>query len=245
MLNFKIPLPNFEIFLVGGFVRDHLLGVPSKDIDIVCEAASFEEMSQWVEATHKKIFLSKPEFLTIRALTHNSEAFDYVLARNDGAYSDGRHPDSVSIGSISQDLARRDFTVNAMAYNIRSGSLFDPHGGFKDLQSKTLTCVGNTEERLSEDPLRLLRAMRFSLTKGFNPDEELMLAFQNPIWSERIIETVSEERIREELKKCFFYDTSATLEFLMEVMSPVFRKRFFKSPSSGSVVWLEPTNKSK
>ena len=245
MIEFNMPLPPFGIYLVGGFVRDHIMGLESKDIDIVCEASSFEEMLTWVEATHKKVFLTNKEFLTIRALGNDNKPYDYVLTRRESGYSDGRHPDEVYIGSILDDLARRDFTINSMAWSINNQELLDPHGGQEDIDLKFLNCVGNTYKRFEEDPLRILRAMRFSITKGFMVNQQIAGVFKDPSWSERIINTVSMERIQEELKKCFFFDAAETMRFLVEDMSSEFRCKIFKSKFSNSNLWLEPTIKIK
>jgi tRNA nucleotidyltransferase/poly(A) polymerase len=240
IIDFNHELPDFNIYLVGGFIRDKLLGVESKDLDFVCEAKSFNEMYNWVEKTHKKIFISKPEFLTIRALGFDGKPYDYVLARSDGTYSDGRRPDSVSVGTIFDDISRRDFTVNSMALNVGTGELLDPFDGAADLKAMTLRCVGSTEDRLFEDPLRVIRAIRFCITKGFSPSDEIKRVFEDEIWVDRIISSVSMERIREELTKCFKFDTEATIKFLVLEMNEEYL-RLFKETE----LWLKPTTEKK
>lgn len=245
MIEFNMPLPSFGIYLVGGFVRDRLMNLESKDIDIVCEASSFEQMLAWVEQTHKKVFLINKEFLTIRALGQDNKPYDYVLTRRESGYSDGRHPDQVFIGSIYDDLARRDFTINSLAWSINNQNLLDPHNGKKDIDNKKLNCVGNTHSRFDEDPLRILRAMRFSITKGFSVNREIAEVFKDSNWAMRIVETVSLERIQEELKKCFLFNTAETMRFLVEDMHQDFMFHVFKSKNSTSNLWLEPTVKIK
>lgn len=245
MIDFNIPLPSFEIFLVGGYVRDHLMGLPSKDIDIVCEASSFEEMLSWILDTHKKVFMANKEFLTVRALSWDNKPYDYVLTRKESGYSDGRHPDEVFIGTILEDLARRDFTINSLAWNINRQELLDPHNGKKDIDNKKLNCVGNTFSRFEEDPLRILRAMRFSITKGFLPNKEILSVFKDSGWVNSIIETVSEERIQDELKKCFFFNSAETMRFLVEDFHHDFIFQIFKHDKSNGALWLEPTSKLK
>src|SRR5688572_2507881 len=115
-----------KVFEVGGAVRDKLLGLRPKDIDFAVEAPSFKAMHEFVSSTCSTIFLIKPEFLTIRAHHATMGAVDFVLCRKDGAYSDGRRPDTVEPGTIFDDLARRDFTINAMAFD-EEGNLIDPH----------------------------------------------------------------------------------------------------------------------
>jgi len=223
------------------------LGVNSKDLDFVCEANSFDEMLDWIEKTHKKIYLSKPEFFTVRALGFDGKQYDYVLARKESAYSDGRRPDSVSPGTILQDLSRRDFSVNAIAFDVKNGSLFDPHGGSKDIDSMTLRCVGSTHDRFAEDPLRILRAMRFCIMKGFKPSQDIKLVFSDRTWASEITETVSDERIREELKRCFHFDTVKTMEFLVRNMHKNYHREIFRNSQEklNGFLWLDPTSRKK
>jgi len=228
-----------KFFEVGGSVRDRLLGLDPKDFDYSVEAPSFQAMHDYIEETHDKIFLSKPEFLTIRAL-RGKEVFDYVMCRKEGAYSDGRHPDSVEPGTIFDDLARRDFTINAMAVDAKTRDLLDPHDGQKDLESGILRCVGDTHERLSEDPLRLIRAIRFCLTKAFVPSPEISAIFLDPGWSDKIA-TVSQDRVRDELMKCFKFDTHQAMKFLVEETSFELRDALFYSGN----IWLKPTTEQK
>lgn len=205
-----------RLFEVGGCVRDELLGVTSKDVDFAVEAQSFESMRRHIERVGLKIFLSKPEFLTIRAgvpkghpLRERCKDADFVLCRKDGPSTDGRRPDSVEAGTILDDLARRDFTVNAIARCVETGDLLDPHGGVEDLKARTLRFVGNAEERIDEDGLRILRGLRFSLTKG--------LRIANPgVFDSKadMLESVSTERVREELNKMLAFNTLQTLLML-------------------------------
>lgn len=239
MIEFNVPLPNFNIYLVGGYVRDHLLGVQSKDIDIVCEAESFEEMLEWVEKTHKKIFLSKPEFFTIRAIANGSGiVHDYVLARKESQYSDSRRPDSVSVGTINEDLSRRDFTIGAMAYNIKTGEFLDPFNGRQDLEDKIIRCVGDTRDRLDEDTLRIIRAIRFSITKGFKLHPSIELVLQMREWADKL-QNISTDRIRQELDKCFKHSTIDTLKLLAEI-HPRFIEVIFNDK-----LWLKITSEKK
>lgn len=202
-----------RLFEVGGHVRDHFLGIQSKDVDIAVEANSYEHMRAYVQEHTKKIFVEKPEFFTIRALGHDNLPKDYVLCRKDSAYSDSRRPDSVSIGTIFDDLARRDFTINAMARSLEDGSILDPYNGQAHLKTKELVCVGNTFDRMNEDPLRILRAIRFAITKGFKPNMELRKIFLSCDWAEKL-SSVSRERVREEMFKCFKHDSIKTMQFL-------------------------------
>lgn len=234
-----------RIFEVGGSVRDRFLGKENKDRDFAVEAPSWEAMRDHVHSIASKVFLETPEHFTIRALVPigvdakgkpKAEARDFVLCRKDGTYSDGRHPDTVEIGTIFDDLARRDFTVNAMAIDIETGELLDPHGGRADCDRRLLRCVGRAEDRFSEDALRILRAIRFSITKSLGVDPEIhsILTEDSKIWSDKL-QAVSIERIREELLKCFQHDTFLTLHTLQQI-----DWRFSNVIFSGAL-WLEPT----
>lgn len=227
---------NITHYKVGGCVRDGFLGVKSKDIDYAVEAPSYEAMRDWVVAQGGQIFLEKPEYLTIRASV-NKEAADFVLCRKDGDYTDGRRPDQVVAGTIDDDLARRDFTMNAIAFKMNAGPkedpFYDPHNGIADIDRRTIRCVGDAFDRLNEDPLRILRAIRFSITKGFDihPDTRAAMV----VLQDKVMTTVSIERIREELTKCFQFDTLATIQTL-ESYKPLRDAVFSK-------MWLAPTTK--
>lgn len=227
-----------KLFKVGGCVRDSILGVKSKDIDYAVEAPSFDSMRDWVLSQGGKIYLEKPEFLTIRAKIGKEDA-DFVLCRKDGAYSDSRRPDEVIVGTIDDDLARRDFTMNAIAWEVNAAGdpFYDPFGGIKDLQAGFIKCVGDPIDRFNEDPLRILRAIRFSITKGMMISSGTMEAMQE--LQGKVMTTVSIERIREELHKCFAFSTIATLNALQEF--EYMRNDIFE----GNTVWLEPTLKDK
>lgn len=201
-----------KLYKVGGCVRDKIMGVRAKDIDIACEAKSFDEMRDYVLSTGGKIFVEKPEYNTIRAHLNGEDA-DFVLCRRDGTYSDGRRPDSVEIGTIYDDLARRDFTMNAIAQDMETGQLIDPFGGQEDIKLKRIKCVGNTYARFGEDSLRMLRAIRFGITKGMFLSWTIEEFLKSPYNAELLL-NVSQERIREELNKCFAHDTGLTLQVL-------------------------------
>lgn len=201
-----------KYYLVGGSVRDELLGMKSKDLDYSCEAPSYAAMLDDIRRRGGEIFVENPEFLTVRAKVPQLGACDFVMCRKDGAYIDGRRPEEVIPGTLYDDLARRDFTVNAIAKD-EDGNYIDPFGGQKDLKHRLLRCVGNPEDRFAEDYLRLLRAIRFSITKGLTLDGSVCVCLNN----KRIcggLRSISVERIREELDKCFRHDTIKTLQVL-------------------------------
>lgn len=227
-----------KFYLVGGSLRDSFLGLKSKDLDYVVVCNSFDEMKQAIIDRGGDIFLETPKYLTIRALIPELGSADFVCARRDGDYSDGRRPDSVEIGSLLDDLSRRDFTVNAIAKDVDTGQVIDPFDGKSDIDNKILRCVGNTKQRFEEDYLRLLRAMRFSITKSFCLSFPIHEALRN----EQMIEglkSVSIERIWEELNKCFTFSTWKTLNFLDDYLA--LRSFLFKDKNLG--IWLKPTLK--
>lgn len=232
-LECKVRLPlrgdDMKIFQVGGSVRDKLLGVKSKDIDYAVECDSFLEMRQHI-ASIGTIFLEKPEFLTIRAKV-NGEFADYVMCRKDGHYSDNRRPDSVTPGTIMDDLARRDFTMNAIAIDTETGTYLDPFNGIGDIASMTIRCVGSND-RLIEDPLRLLRLIRFVIKLNFHIERELSDFIFDTEWKD-LLASVSVERQREELTKCMAMNTLQTLRLLSWFELD---RCLFNGP-----LWLKPT----
>lgn len=238
-------MTEIKLYQVGGSVRDELLGFGSKDIDFAVEAESFDQMRDFLVEKNFDIFVETPQYFTIRARfpKHNTFAFgnlktkgltvDFALCRHDGLYSDHRRPDSVEVGTIFSDLKRRDFTVNAIAVDA-DGLRVDPHDGLADLAERRLRTVGDPLERFTEDPLRILRALRFSVTRDlrFTPDLENTLYL--PTIPE-MLQLVSKERVREELHKMFKNDTARTMR-LFEVF-PAIRDEIF----DGFNIWLEPT----
>ena len=225
-----------QLYKVGGAVRDEFLGVKSKDIDFAVEAPSYDAMREHI-ASNGKIFLEKPEFFTIRAKLNGLDA-DFVLCRKEHGYSDGRRPDSVSAGDIYDDLSRRDFTVNAIAIRVADNAVIDPHRGVKDLEERTLRCVGKASDRFREDSLRMLRAVRFGITKKFILDSDIraMLDDREMV---ALLKNVSKERIREELNRCMRHDTLATLKMFEKF--PHLRDVVFSDKS----LWFEATNKDR
>jgi len=221
----------FEFFEVGGCVRDSLLGIASKDIDFSVVApvgvfatadSAFLAMEAQLAEQGFQIFESRREFLTIRARVPKGHALearttvaDFVLARKDGPYTDGRRPDWVVPGTLLDDLARRDFTVNAIARAI-DGTLIDPFDGQRDIKDRVISFVGNAETRIREDGLRILRAFRFEITKGFMMDSEAWDAVRSEFGAE-MLGKQKVERVREELVKMFKADTLKSLSLLCDL----------------------------
>lgn len=227
-----------KFYQVGGAVRDRLLNRASKDIDFAVEAESFDAMRDAIHDKGGEIFLETPKFLTIRAKVPPMGACDYVLCRKDGDYSDGRHPDTVEVGTIYDDLSRRDFTMNAIAIaDDEHGTFIDPYNGTQDIADQVIRSVGDPVKRFTEDGLRMLRAMRFCITLGFRIDIDIMRCLLNSDFINARMKGVSAERIREELVKMFAHSTLKTLEllnFYSEMRDYIF------SLDSGKL-WLKPT----
>lgn len=219
-----------EMFLVGGIVRDMLLGVPSKDHDfsVVMPKGTvdpFGVMRSELVSRGVEIFVETPAFLCIRGRFSAGDAefpgvaADFVLARKDSTGSDGRRPDFVEPGTLMDDLARRDFTVNAMA--MRRGPfgetlITDPFNGRADLVTRSLRFVGVPEDRIREDALRVMRALRFVVTKGFVMTADTVKAISDPSVPD-LLASISEDRRSEELSRMFRFDTIASLDCLSSI----------------------------
>lgn len=207
-----------KLFLVGGAVRDSIMGIKPHDLDFTVVLPDtgyvdpFRYMVDTLKADGFTIFVEAPEFFTARGRfpkrhsMYPNMAGDFVLARKEGEYTDGRRPDKVEVGTLADDIFRRDLTINALAQDI-NGDIIDLVGGQLDIQRKLIRAVGDPLERLSEDPLRALRALRFMVTKGFKLDIKLANALREPSIHAGIVESVSDERIAEELGKMFRFDT--------------------------------------
>lgn len=181
-----------EAYAVGGCVRDSILGRVPDDWDITTSATPLE-----TKALFKRTFDTGIEHGTITVLI-DKDAFEVTTYRVDGKYEDSRHPTEVTFTrSLSEDLLRRDFTINAMAYNDTEG-IVDIFGGMDDLANKTIRCVGNAEARFGEDALRILRAVRFASQLGFEIEEETR---QGITKLAPTLANISAERIQVELIK--------------------------------------------
>ena len=183
-------------YVVGGCVRDSIIGREPHDWDICTPALACELLVEFEEKGYKVI----PTGLQHGTITvHlNGNNYEITTFRRDGEYSDGRHPDSVEFTSdLIYDLERRDFTINAMAYNPEKG-LIDPYCGYEDIQDRRIRCVGNPDDRFQEDGLRILRALRFSLQLNFYIDWDTQSSM---FCNKRLIDNISAERINSEFMK--------------------------------------------
>ena len=185
-----------EAYIVGGCVRDSLMGTEPGDWDF-CTDALPDDMIGIFGSSGLCTLDYGAKHGTVAAVLHG-KAYEVTTYRIDGGYSDSRHPDAVTFTrSLEEDLARRDFTVNAMAYSEERG-LVDPFGGREDLERGVLRCVGDPEKRFREDALRIVRAMRFCSKLGFAADRETKDA---AIGNRALLHDISAERIRVEFVK--------------------------------------------
>lgn len=242
-----------KIFKVGGCVRDAFLGIDSKDIDFTfvldnldqTVEQGFLEMEKWMSDQGFQIFLSVPEMFTIRAKFPTNHKFakldaDFVMARKEIGYVEGTRRPILELGTLEDDLMRRDFTLNAMAED-EDGNIIDLFNGRNDLKHGILRTPLDAKITMMDDPLRILRAIRFSITKNFTIDSLIWIAMKQPEILEKLETTVSGERIREEIFKMMKHNTVGTIKLLNEIdenIIPGFLGLVF---SNG--LWLNPTFK--
>lgn len=187
----------FEAYVVGGCVRDMFLGRVPGDWDITTSARPYEIKSVFQRTVDTGI-----QHGTVTVLM-DDEAYEVTTYRTDGVYEDQRHPVSVEfVSDLKEDLLRRDFTINAMAYNPEAG-LEDPYGGLSDLKAGIIRCVGDPDQRFTEDVLRVMRAVRFSAQLDFKIEEETENAIE--AHSPELIR-ISQERICSEITKIITSD---------------------------------------
>jgi poly(A) polymerase len=182
-------------YFAGGSVRDRLLGKEAKDYDIATSARPEEVQRIFPRVTD----LTGRSFGVVRVLVGNQN-YEVATFRQDGAYKDGRHPESVRFATAEEDAQRRDFTINGLFYDPVADRLIDYVGGEADLKAKILRAIGNPADRFAEDHLRLLRAIRFATRMNFKIEPETWEAI---CAAAKSIRTVSAERIRDELNLIF------------------------------------------
>lgn len=186
----------FEAYAVGGFVRDMLMGKTPGDFDITTSALP-DETENILRQNNIKYIETGLKHGTITAV-FDGEPIEITTFRADGEYKDNRRPETVSfVRDIKEDLSRRDFTVNAMAYNEKNG-VVDLFGGQQDIEDKIIRCVGDADTRFKEDALRIMRALRFSAVLGFTIEENTKKAILN---NKELLLNVASERIFTELYK--------------------------------------------
>ena len=239
----------FTMFEVGGKVRDEILGLDSKDVDYVAvpndkllqdfdtAESMFSMLEQYLKDEKFEIFLVTADCFTIRAKFPKGHKYsgvaDFVMSRREVGYIPGTRTPIVKPGTLYDDLERRDFTLNALAKD-EDGKIIDFFNGLQDLRDKILRTPLPTEITFNDDPLRILRAIRLSITKGFTIPGTMGLTIESYNYEQKM-GVVSTERIREELFKCFKHDTLETLKVLNEF--PTLKTYIFKD----SGLWLKPT----
>jgi len=202
----KLQDNGYEAYIVGGCVRDFLCGVDPADWDVTTNAKPEEIQKVFPDSFYENNFLT----VTVKTGSKNLklQEIEITTYRLETKYSDKRHPDNIKYAkTIEEDLARRDFTINAMAIaEVKSIKTIDFFGGQKDLKDKIIRAVGNAEERFNEDALRMLRAVRFASTLGFKIEPETAKAIKKNSPS---LKDISEERIREEFLKIIMSERAA------------------------------------
>ena len=203
----QLKQQGYEAYAVGGCVRDMVLGREPEDWDITTSATPQE-----VKRIFRRTVDTGIQHGTVTVLI-DKEHYEVTTYRLDGVYEDNRHPREVSFtSSLTEDLKRRDFTINAMAYNEQEG-VIDLFGGVEDIRNRLIRCVGSAEERFGEDALRILRAVRFSAQLDFEIEEDTLNAVRSKTSS---LANISAERIRVELTKLLVSDYPQRLRILYD-----------------------------
>ena len=241
-----------HIYRVGGCIRDKFLGIDSKDIDFTfvlddlnwTVESGFEIMTDWMTVNGFEIFLSTPDCFTIRAKFPKDHQFtglvaDFVMARKEVGYIEGTRRPILELGTLEDDLLRRDFTLNALAEDI-DGNIIDLFGGIEDLKIGVLRTPMDANITMMDAPLRILRALRFTITKDFVMSDDIWEAMKQPNILKKLEQTVSGQRIREEIDKMMRFNTVRSFRLLMDVdeIIPGFLELIFKDG-----MWLMPTFK--
>ncbi len=188
----KIVEAGFEAYFVGGSVRDRVLGLTVNDVDIATSA-----MPNEIKEIFKRTIDIGIEHGTVMVL-ENGESYEITTFRTESTYKDFRHPDSVTfVRSLTEDLMRRDFTMNAIAMDIK-GNLIDPFGGLLDIDKRIIRAVGKPEERFQEDALRMMRAVRFAAQLDFEIEGNTLLSIRQ---NAQLLTNIAIERIQVEFEK--------------------------------------------
>lgn len=236
-------MTEYPTYMVGGAVRDYYVHIARvgrnqqlriHDIDFAVEAPTYQEMLNYVQAMDMKVVVQDPQFGRLKAafwpdvfLGQDSRAYeicrlatngqvyaDFVLTRKDGKYFDGRRPSEVQAATIQEDLQRRDFTMNSMALDVKTGDLLDPHNGRRHISERKVQFNGVPVKRIVEDYLRVIRYYRFQATLGFSGDviADLTLRENQELIGSALSNSVSKERVYEELRRML--STMNPVEFM-------------------------------
>lgn len=242
-------MEDFKFYEVGGKIRDELLGLTNKDVDYVAVPTDelfkhgytaeqmFTVLLDYLHSKKFEVFLVTEDCYTIRAKFPEGYKYqgvaDFVMARKEIGYIPGTRTPIVVPGNLYDDLSRRDFTVNAMAKDPDTGEIIDYFNGKDDISNDLIRTPLDPVNTFDDDPLRILRAIRFAVTKRFTIEQT---TWQAMVFYDTKMPVVSEERIREELVKCFKCDTIRTLTYLDYL--PRLRDYIFTKTN----LWLKPTN---
>lgn len=198
LLQLLLYLPKDNTYLVGGCVRDYLLGKQPKDFDIVTNT-DLDSLILNLKDNGWKIKEEGKQFLVL-IVSKDSQQFEIALYRKDGTYTDGRRPDSVQVGTILEDALRRDLTINSLYYNPWTGNIVDPTSlGIMDLQRNIIRFNGKATKRIEEDYLRIFRVYRFASQLGFKIEPNTLRACRTHF--ETACKTISGQRILAEVEK--------------------------------------------
>lgn len=244
-----------KIYEVGGCIRDSLLGIESKDIDysVVLDNTDqtvdegWDQMLSFLKKEGYKIFLETKDCFTVRAkfpIGHINEGLvaDFVMARKEVGYVLGTRKPILEVGTLYDDLIRRDFTLNALAKDM-DGNIIDYFNGIEHLKEGLLVTPLNPMKTMMDDPLRILRALRFSLTKDLEVHTDIMESMKQPDILDKLKKTVSQERIREEITKMMMCDTIKTMKLLVDIDRDYIKG--FLNIVFKDTMWLKPTMEKK
>lgn len=247
-----------KLYLVGGTIRRYLLGLPpSKDLDFAVEAPSYESMGTMLMSRGLVLWQKRPEFVTLRGRLPVDEIgmfggllghlgikgvvdADFTLCRKEAMYSDNRHPDTVTPADLKTDLSRRDFTINAVALS-EHGEWIDPFDGREDAKARRLNTIGLPAARFEEDPLRMLRALRFAVAEHLVFEDLTFRTLNKDHRVISLIRTLPVERVRKELNRALQADWWSTMYYLMESFPTLGREISLAYPT----LWLKPTTENK
>jgi poly(A) polymerase len=241
-----------QIFEVGGCVRDEIIGVHTNDIDFTFVLDNtdqtvdegWDEMLSHLKTEGFKIFLETKDCFTVRAKFpkgHINEGLvaDFVMARKEVGYIDGTRQPILELGTLEDDLTRRDFTLNALAKDL-DGNIIDLFDGQTHLSQKVLITPLEPIKTFMDDPLRMIRALRFSITKGFDIHPTVWNAIFTPGLIDKLSEVVSQERIQGEVMKMMKHDTLKSLRLLSVIDKK--DSKLLEIMFNGDM-WLLPTTK--
>lgn len=222
---------DYKLFINGGYVRDELMGIPSNDMDYTVVIQNIDNYDSAQQAydlfvRHIKdegleVFLETPDKFTVRAKDKDGVVKDFVLSRKESGFIEGaRSPSEVQLGTLYDDGIRRDFTVNSLFREVMPdgsfGEIIDYFDGVQSIKDGELRTPLSAEVSFTDDPLRVIRAFRFTATKNLYMSEEVTESIRN-MDLERFKKVVSAERIYEEIKKMFAFDGIVALDVLKDI----------------------------